>query len=133
MYLGIEIGGTKLQLGVGHPTRSTLVELARCDVAPQNGARGILDQIEKSARDLIARHQVVRIGIGFGGPVSAGVVTKSHQIDGWENFPLADWCRQKFGLETVLGNDCDAAALAEASVGAGRGARTVFYVTVGTG
>ena len=80
-------------------------------------------------------HQIRRIGIGFGGPVdtSQGRVIKSHQIDGWDNFHLVDWCRETFGLPAVLGNDCDAATLAEARFGAGQGRRSVFYVTVGTG
>jgi len=133
MYLGIEIGGTKLQLGVGTGTAPQLVELQRFDVVKEHGARGILEQIKNSANDLRARHKIERIGIGFGGPVNKGVVTKSHQIEGWENFPLVHWCNEELHLPTILGNDCDSAALAEATIGAGRGANTVFYVTVGTG
>jgi glucokinase len=61
------------------------------------------------------------------------VATKSHQVAGWDSFPLAAWCRESLGKPTVIGNDCDVAALAEARLGAGRGAASVFYVTVGTG
>jgi glucokinase len=46
---------------------------------------------------------------------------------------LSAWCRETLGLPTVLGNDADLAALAEARFGAGRGSDPVFYVTVGTG
>jgi glucokinase len=75
------------------------------------------------------------IGIGFGGPIDAraGTVVKSHHVSGWENCALVDFCRQSFGLPAALENDCDAAGLAEARFGAGRGAKVVFYVTVGTG
>ncbi len=78
---------------------------------------------------------MARLGIGFGGPVdtAAGRVIVSHQVDGWRDFPLASWCHQTLGVPAVLGNDCDSAALAEATYGAGRGRETVFYVTVGTG
>jgi glucokinase len=84
---------------------------------------------------LLQRFEISRLGIGFGGPVdsAAGRVIISHQVDGWEDFPLAAWCRNTLGVPTVLGNDCDSAALAEARYGAGRGKATVFYVTVGTG
>lgn len=135
MYLGIEIGGTKLQLGVGSGGEG-LVELQRLSVDPLRGAGGILTQIEDAATRLLARHgSISRIGIGFGGPVDAlaGRVIRSHQVDGWEGLELAAWCADAFGLQAVLGNDCDAAALAEAVYGAGRGWRSVFYVTVGTG
>lgn len=135
MLLGIEIGGTKLQLGVGHADGSPPAALERHDVAVEFGAAGILEHIEETARRLIARHDVARIGIGFGGPIDArrGRVVKSHQVPGWDDFPLVEWCRDKLGLSAVLGNDCDAAALAEARFGAGKGARSVFFVTAGTG
>ncbi len=135
MLLGIEIGGTKLQLGVGDGKSAELVELARADIVPENGAVGILDQIHQLGTALCAAHRVERIGIGFGGPVDSrqGRIITSHQIQGWDNFHLSDWCREAFGVPVELGNDCDCATLAEARFGAGQGRRTVFYVTVGTG
>lgn len=135
MYLGIEIGGTKLQLGVSDGTRAELVAIERRQVDPTRGAPGIIEQIDTAAAALVQKYPIQRIGIGFGGPCNSqtGRTTKSHQIDGWEDFPLVDWCRQTFNLETRIGNDCDVAALAEARYGAGRGSRTVFYVTIGTG
>ena len=135
MYLGIEIGGTKLQLGVGDGANTKLHAMERFTVEPQRGSAGILAQIESAAPGLIQRHGVKQIGIGFGGPVASktGVVLKSHQIQGWDNIPIVRWCRETFQVPAVLGNDCDCAALAEARLGAGRTAGSVFYVTVGTG
>ena len=94
-----------------------------------------MEQIEASAAGLFQKHPIERVGIGFGGPVNSasGVVTKSHQVSGWESFPLARWCAESLGRQAVLGNDCDVSALAEARFGAGRGEKSVFYVTVGTG
>jgi glucokinase len=134
MLLGIEIGGTKLQLGVGRGD-GKLAALERFEVDPKQGAAGILEQIETSASTLVARHKVSAVGIGFGGPVDAsrGIVTKSHHVDGWERFPLVDWCRKVLALPTTLQNDCDAAGLAEARFGAGQGRKIVLFVTVGTG
>ena len=40
---------------------------------------------------------------------------------------------ETFGLTAAIENDCKAAALAESCFGSGTGARTVFYVTLGTG
>ncbi|MHB1038657.1 MAG: ROK family protein [Pirellulales bacterium] len=135
MFLGIEIGGTKLQLAIGAGDGSPLVSLERLDVEPKLGAVGIRAQIEQTGKLLIDRYGVRAIGIGFGGPVDtvAGVIAKSHQIEGWEGFPLVDWFRRTFGLPVVLGNDADTAGLAEARFGAGQGSRVVFYITVGSG
>ena len=134
MYLGIEIGGTKLQLGVGSGN-GKLVAFERFTVEPKLGAQGILKQIDASARVLIGRHSVQAIGIGFGGPVDTahGTVVKSHHVEGWEAFPIVDWCKRTLRVPARLQNDCDVAALAEATLGAGRKARVVLYVTVGTG
>lgn len=135
MYLGIEIGGTKLQLGVSEGRDATLVAIERRTVDPDRGAAGILENIESAGIALMQKHKVERIGIGFGGPCNAstGRTTKSHQIQGWDDFPLVDWCQQAFQVPAKIGNDCDVAALAEARYGAGRGAKSVFYVTIGTG
>ncbi len=135
MFLGIEIGGTKLQLGVGRGDGAEFAAFVRHDIDISRGAPGILEQIEKSATALAQKHKIERMGIGFGGPVDSerGIVTKSHQVDGWDNFPLARWCEETLGLKTLLGNDCDVASLAEARFGAGKGAGSVFYITVGTG
>jgi glucokinase len=135
MFLGIEIGGTKLQLGVGPGDGTPLAALVRYEVDPSRGSAGILAQIEAAAAALAARHPLQAVGVGFGGPVdaSAGRVLKSHHVDGWEQFPIVPWCHQVLGLNARVINDCDAAALAEARFGAGRGSRVVLYVTVGTG
>jgi len=107
----------------------------RRDVAAAKGAAGILEQIDAAAAELNQKHDIERIGIGFGGPIdaAAGVTTKSYQVSGWEKFPLARWCQERIGRPVTLANDCDAAAVGEARFGAGLGAGSVFYVTVGTG
>lgn len=135
LYLGIEIGGTKLQLAVGAGDGSPFVKLERAEIDAARGAEGIREQILHAGRFLMSRHDVARIGIGFGGPIdsAAGRTITSHQVPGWDDFPLVEWCGEKLGKPAVLGNDCDVAALAEARFGAGRGHRVVFFTTVGTG
>lgn len=135
MYLGIEIGGTKLQLGVGPGDGSDFVAFERRNVDIAKGGQGIRDQIREVGRELLEKHDVQRAAYGFGGPIfgSRGIVQTSHQVPGWDNFPLSQWTEAELGIPTKLGNDCDVAALAEACFGAGRDAASVFYVTVGTG
>ena len=135
MHLGIEIGGTKLQFGVGLGDGSDFVAFERREVVIARGGAGIREQIRDVGRELVAKHKVQRVGYGFGGPVlgSRGIVQTSHQVPGWDNFPLVEWTQKELGVPTTLGNDCDVACLAEACFGAGRDASSVFYTTVGTG
>lgn len=134
MFLGVEIGGTKLQLGVGD-VHGRIKALERRSVERKKGARGILRQIEEIVPPLIERYRARAIGVGFGGPVDlvTGRAVRSHQIAGWNRFPVRRWFESKLGLPTVVENDQNVAALAEACCGAGRGKRRVFYVNVGTG
>ncbi len=135
MILGIEIGGTKLQLAVGSGESVEITEAIRLGVDRQAGAKGILEQIKSNAPKLINNHKINSIGIGFGGPVDTRTSTTiiSHQISGWDHFQLGNWCETELGIKAAIDNDCNVAALAEANFGAGRGHRRVFYVTVGTG
>ncbi len=135
MYLGIEIGGTKLQLGVGAGNGEPLVALERLDVRPQEGAEGIRRQIRQHAEPLVEQYGISSAGVGFGGPVDAvaGRTILSHQVDGWEDFPLAQWLQRELAVSAVLGNDSDLAGLGEARFGAGRGHRVVFYTNIGSG
>jgi glucokinase len=139
MYLGIEIGGTKLQLGVG-PGDGALAGLWRGAVDPAAGGDGIRRQIVAAVPELLASARVERyglrgVGIGFGGPVDDATrsVIKSHQVAGWDGFPLADWLGEALGLPAALGNDADVAGLAEALFGSGRGMSPVLYMTIGSG
>jgi glucokinase len=139
MFLGIEIGGTKLQIGVGQGD-GILAGLWRGTVDVAAGPAGIRDQITAAVPELLSRlglerSQLRGVGIGFGGPVddATHTIIKSHQIAGWDDFPLADWITELLGWPAVLGNDADVAGLAEALFGAGKGMSPIFYITLGSG
>lgn len=134
MFLGIEIGGTKLQLGVGSADSTSLVLLERFDVDRAQGAAGILDQIVAAGSRIVETHPAIeRVGVAFGGPVLNGRAITSHHVCGWDGFDFPQWSKDHFELPLDVDNDCNAAALAESVFGAGRTARRCFYVTVGTG
>lgn len=139
MFLGIEIGGTKLQLGLGEGD-GRIAALWRGTVNPAEGGEGIRKQIERAVSELLAKANIDRghlrgAGIGFGGPTddATRTVIKSHQIAGWDGFPLADWMSDLVGVPAVLCNDADVAGLAEALFGAGKGMSPIFYITIGSG
>ncbi len=133
-FLGIEIGGTKLQLVAGD-ARGRITDRHRLDVDKARGGGGIRDQIARTLPPLIAIHQPAAIGVGFGGPVDHenGRIAKSHQIEGWSEFELGEWLHEQTGLPVSVDNDANVAALGEALAGAGRGLNPVFYVTLGSG
>lgn len=132
-FLGIEIGGTKLQLVSGQP--GSIRTRRKLAVDPRLGAKGIREQIRAALPALLQTSRVSAIGVGFGGPVNwrTGRICRSHQIEGWSEFDLGGWLRGLTGLAVEVDNDANVAALGEALHGAGRGANPVFYVTLGSG
>jgi len=139
MYLGIEIGGTKLQLAIGRGD-GKLPHQWRGLVDASAGGEGIRQEILHAVPELLATaklelNDLKAIGVGFGGPTddSTQSVLVSHHIEGWNGFPLAAWLTEQFGLQATICNDADVAGLAEAFHGAGRGLSPIFYITVGSG
>lgn len=133
-YLGIEIGGTKLQMVLGDDTAS-IRHRWRLQVDPDQGGAGIRAQILETLPAVIQAGPPRAIGVGFGGPVDrrTGRICCSHQVLGWSDFELAAWLRQQSHLPVVVENDSNAATLAEATRGAGKGFDPVFYFNMGSG
>lgn len=78
--------------------------------------------------------RVDRVSIACPGPLSAtrGVVIKAPTL-GWMNFPVRDELMKRLRCPVMLENDANAAAYGEYLYGAGRGSRSMAYVTVSTG
>jgi glucokinase len=134
MTLGIEIGGTKLLLVLGDRT-GKICDRRKLPVDPARSAAGIRHQIEGALPKLLNGRRIMRVGVGFGGPVDwkTGRICRSHQIEGWSEFDVGGWLHQLTGALVVVDNDANVAALGEAVRGAGVGFNPVFYVTLGSG
>jgi glucokinase len=132
--IGIEIGGTKLQVVVG-AADGTIDERIRLRADADGGGAAIRQQIAAALTQLTAHIEPTGVGVGFGGPIDAhsGVIARSNQVHGWAGFNLQEWLTQLTGLAVATANDANAAALAEARAGAGSDAENVFYVTLGSG
>ena len=134
LYLGLEIGGTKLQVFTGD-AGARIVERHRFTIEASSGAAGIRAQLEKVIPALAKRVRPKAVGVGFGGPVDwkTGQICCSHQVEGWSGFPLGAWLSSLAQAPVLVDNDANLGALGEAAHGAGVGFDPVFYVTLGSG
>jgi glucokinase len=134
VFLGIEIGGSKLQFVAGDES-AAIIERRRFDVDRARGAEGIRRQIVGALPGLSTKWKPAAIGVGFGGPVDwkSGRIARSHQIEGWSEFDLGGWLHGLTRLPVTVENDSNAATLAEATLGSGRGCNPVFYFNLGSG
>lgn len=133
-FIGVEIGGTKLQIVAGDGF-GRITHRWRAEIDPAAGAAGIRNQISATIEGIRSDLAPLAIGVGFGGPIDwrTGRIARSHQVQGWENFDLKPWLEQQTGLPTSAENDANIAALAEATVGAGAGSDPIFYFNMGSG
>ena len=142
-YLGIEIGGTKLQIVLADGELK-IVRRHRLTVDRAQGGAGIRRQIEAVLPEMLLDTELLAVGIGFGGPVDwrTGRICLSHQIAGWSEFDLAGWLSQLARAPVFVDNDANVAALGEAAQvrNAEFGVRSeegksnpLFYVTLGSG
>jgi glucokinase len=132
--IGIEIGGTKLQIVLGD-REGRILDRHRMAVEKSKGATGIRQEISNTLLQILKDHNPEAVGIGFGGPIDYihGKIAISHQVEGWADFDLKTWIKDMTGLPCFVDNDANTAALAEAIKGAGAGNKRVFYVTLGSG
>jgi glucokinase len=135
-FLGIEIGGTKLQIFLCDENGNLTYKIKE-DVGYTKEASKILALIERIIRTdiLTTNDQILAVGIGFGGPIDikSGSIYNSYQVNGWDDFELSRWINKIINAPVYIENDANLAALAEACKGAGKDYEGVFYVTIGSG
>lgn len=137
--LGIDIGGTKLAVGVATPGGRLLSDLQRPSDAA-DGPDAMIERVVEMSRAVVADaglelEQIDAIGIGCGGPLDPwrGVILNALNNPGWINVPLVAHIEAELGRPAQLDNDANAAALGEHRFGAGRGVASMVYLTVSTG
>ena len=137
--LGVEIGGTKLQLAIS-TREGEILNIHQGKVRIEEGSQGIRRWLKDNVPLMVERAKdlngdLVALGCGFGGPIDTkkGQVLKSVQIRGWSEFPLKAWFEEMFNLPTVIANDFNAATWGEFRRGLGRGSQYFFYTNMGSG
>jgi glucokinase len=134
--LGIDIGGTKLAVGVSSPS-GQLLATDRIPTNPAESSEQTLARLIDACRAVIAKAAVpvAAAGIGCVGPLDqkTGYVISPVNIPGWRRVPLVDTIRAGLKIPVFLDNDANAAALGEHRFGAGRGVRNMIYMTISTG
>ena len=136
-YLGVDIGGTKVAVGVVD-NRGKILSQTRTPMIANGSAEAGFEAVDKAIRSAMATdagNEIQGIGICAPGPLDprTGVVLNPPNVPCWRNFPLAERVSALYRIPIKVDNDANAAALAETRWGAARGFRYVFYATIGTG
>ncbi|MDQ3588704.1 MAG: ROK family protein [Actinomycetota bacterium] len=137
--IGVDLGGTNIRAAVFDEGMEILGRSempTRAQEDPDDVIRRIAACVREALdRTSIAAGDVAGVGVGAAGLTDwrSGVVVLASNL-GWRNVPLKERLEQELdGLRVEVDKDTNAAALAEARLGAGREFRHFLYVTAGTG
>lgn len=130
---GLDIGGTKCALVMGG--RDGSVKERRCVATADFGGDWQALMEDLIAPALADWPKPAAVGVSCGGPLSSerGRILSPPNLPGWDDVPITDWLSGRIGAPAFLQNDANACALAEWRQGAGRGCRSMVFLTFGTG
>ena len=132
MRLGaLEAGGTKMVCAIGDENGNIFRRESYPTLMPEETMGHLVD--------FFKGEDIEALGIGSFGPLSLdpkaadyGNITTTPK-PGWANFPLRQTFVDALNLPVGIDTDVNAAALGEATYGAGKGLDNLVYYTIGTG
>lgn len=135
--IGIDIGGTSIK-GGSVTTDGKVLKTFSMPVVKGENQNVTIDKLINVIRDFISENhydgQILGIGLGIPGMIDSpkGLVFASSNLK-WENLPIVNKLENALHLPIKITNDANAAALGEATFGAGSKYNSSIMITLGTG
>lgn len=138
MYIGVDLGGTNIVVGLVDSS-GNLLESKSCPTGRERGFDAVVEDIVTLTRqlletDIVKDKPVKGIGVGIPGIADpeTGVVISCVNLF-WENVPLRSALERELSLPVFIDNDATLAGLAEYEVGVMKSAKSGVFLTLGTG
>jgi len=132
-YVGIDLGGTSIKLGIIDQSGNIIAQQE--SPTPSQRYEETLDLfVEMINKTGIPLREIISIGIGVPGfvDIEKGFIDILVNV-GWENANLKEDLEAKINIPVFVNNDANLAAYGEVWQGAAKGAKNVICVTIGTG
>lgn len=132
--LGVDIGGTKISAAV--VKEGQLTSDVKIVSTPQQ-ADEIFGAVDELIEFFMNNYKIDCTGIATAGVVdteTGAVLSATENLaSGYSGMNYRQFVREKYGLDTFVDNDANAAAFAEHKFGAAKGCKNSLTVTIGTG
>jgi predicted NBD/HSP70 family sugar kinase len=130
--IGVDFGHSHVHVAVADLSATVLGE-RRVELDVDGAPGKALDVAAALGHELVARagldpRRVVGAGMGLPGPLGASAILR-----GWAELDPAKELTRRLGVTAILGNDANLGALAELSLGAGRGMQDLVYLKLASG
>jgi glucokinase len=136
--IGVDLGGTNLRIAAVSADGQLLEKVAlgtKTALGPNHVINEMCDAIQRLTVQY--QHSGKFLGAGLGIPgiidLNTGMLRKSANLPGFEEYPVRDEVERRLRAPVVLENDANVAALGEQWLGAARGVPNMAVVTLGTG
>jgi len=136
--IGVDLGGTNLRIAAV-TSDGQLLEKVTLGTKVIIGRNQVINEMCDAIQRLSAKYKSTGklLGAGIGVPgiidMATGMLRKSANLPGWEEYPVRAEIERRLGARVVLENDANVAALGEQWLGAAQGVPNVAVVTLGTG
>lgn len=141
LLVGADLGGTSMMAAVVDITTGTVLGEDKRRTRRELGAAAVTERLATCIKRAIAEAKVkpkeVRgVGVGIPGPVDPvqGRVARCVNLGpSWDNYLLQESLERLINLAVTIDNDVNVGAVGEHRFGAGRGAKDIVVMFVGTG
>jgi len=138
--IGVDVGGTKIALGIVDESNKIVSEIVRYPVKPYKNGDALVEKLVEETETLVStagysKQDVAGIGIGSPGPLDldTGTVLNTPNMPMLVNYGLRDSVKQASNYTVEVNNDANCFVLGEALGGQAQKGRFVVGVTLGTG
>ncbi len=133
--IGLDIGGTKSAVVRGTTDGEILSRTELPTVGPpfQQFFDKLCGVVADTLKSMEPEPRAISVSIGGPLDVLQGIIMSPPNLPGWDNIPLKKLLKERFNLPVYVEHDGNAGALAEYYFGAGRGKKSVVFLTLGTG
>ena len=139
LYLGVDVGGTGIKIGIVDDEGKTLGFTAIPTEEPR-GPADAMARVSASSSQLLASvglsiRDIARVGLGTPGSqdIPKGMLIEPPNHPHWHHFPIVKCLEEAIGVPVSFANDANAAAFGEFWVGTGRVYSSMVLLTLGTG
>jgi glucokinase len=133
--IGVDVGGTLLR-AARFDQDLTMIERFEQSTQAHLGSDVVIDRLAETIRQALPESpdDLIGIGIVLPGPLDPenGILIAPPNLP-IKDYPIAQQMTEMVGGPVFIGNDADLAGLAEYSLGAGKGYRSIVYITISTG